>query len=336
MAKRTTMNDIANALGISKNAVSLALRGKGGVSDQLRERVIQTAVEMQYPGISQNVLRGNILALIPRYLGVMTGSLFFHQVCFHMEAYARSRGYQLIISTVSEEEEASLTPPPQLGTIECDGIMTIGNLSLHYCRMIRDLGFRYVMVDQYYDEIEADSVTTTNATGTYLLTRHLIEFGHREIEFFGKRYTTSSLSDRWAGFCKAMDESGLPIRRNSYQDDPFMGKYEEYPVLEHVLETMATLPTAFVCGHDNTAKDIITILDKQGIRCPQDISVVGFDDIQTPEISALQLTTYHTRKAEIARNAVDLFLDGSEHVCRRILIHGKMIQRDSVRQYQTE
>lgn len=339
--KKTTMADIAGTLGISKNAVSLALRGKGGVSDALREKVLSTAREMRYVAPRKTLAPGCILALIPRHLSINSThdlliGTFYQQVCFYMEAYAQSRDYQIIISSVPEAEEQALLPPPLLRNIACTGIVTIGNLSLPYCRMISGLGLRYVMVDQYYDDLPMDCVTSTNITGGYALTRHLIDNGHRRIEYFGKRYTTASLNDRFEGYCRAMNARGLTIRKNAYQQDTASDHANDLALIRKSFQTMETPPTAAVCGHDGTAKDVVEVARELGLRYPEDLSVVGYDDIQSPEVASLALTTYRTRKADIAHSAIDLLLEGDGLPCKRLSIYGEIVYRDSVRAIRAE
>lgn len=331
-AKRVTMADIGQKLGISKNAVSLALRGKEGISDALRERIIETAAEMQYEGFQQNKVQGCILALIPRYLGIREGGGFYHQVCFHMEAYAQSLGFQLIISSVSEEEEEALRPPALLDSITCIGLMTIGNLSQRYCQMISALGMRYVMVDQYYDAMVANSVTTANTAAAYQLTEHLLENGHRNIQYFGMRFRTASLNDRWAGYSRALNEHAIPVQTNSYTLCRDAGKDTmEKTLVRKAFGELEVLPTAIICGHDGTARDVIEIMAEHNLRCPEDISVVGFDNIQHADVLAMNLTTYHTPKENIAHAAIDLFLDTENLLPRKVSIFGEIIYRTSVR-----
>ena len=132
--KKVTLDDIARELDISKNAVSLALRG---ISKELREKVIAKANEMQYQGLGK--VQGCILTLIPqRFTG--EGSSFYHRLCFEMEAYAASLGFQLIISSVSEMDEVQCRPPCLLSAVPCRGVITVGTLSRAYCRMIQKLG----------------------------------------------------------------------------------------------------------------------------------------------------------------------------------------------------
>ena len=328
--KRTTMADIANELGISKNAVSLALRGKEGISEGLRRRIVETASALQYGGLQQQKLRGCILALIPRRLATVESGAFYQQLCFHMEAYAQSQGLQLIISSVSEAEEENPRPPALLGSIRCIGLMTIGNLSKAYCTMIGGLGLRYVMVDQYYDSLIASSVTTANTAGAYQLTEHLIENGHSNIQFFGMRFRTASLNDRWAGYFRAMHDHKLPILRNTVTWCQDAGGATERSLVKSALDQLEALPTAVVCGHDNIARDVILTLGERGLRCPEDVSVVGFDNIQTPEVLALNLTTYHTPKVNIAHTAIDLFMQTENDLPRKVSIFGEIVFRSSV------
>ncbi|MBQ8952962.1 MAG: LacI family DNA-binding transcriptional regulator [Clostridia bacterium] len=326
--KSVTLSDIAKELGVSANAVSLALRGKDGVSDALRERIVKKAREMNYVGMNQ--LQGCILALIPQRIEPAHGSGFYTQLCFQMEAYAASLGYQLIISSVQPADEEALRVPPLLNTIPCAGIITVGNMTREYCKMIQRLGLPYVMADQYYDDVPASSVVTANTSGSYLLTSHLIEKGHTKIQFFGMAFRTSSLEDRWIGYKRAMLQHGLQPLDNQLLR-PAGPMSNEGVLLPQALDALPELPTAFVCGHDATARTVIEILHGRGLRCPDDVSVVGFDDIQSPDLLALQLTTYNTPKKAIAETAVDLVLESDARCPQRIQLYGDVVYRGSVK-----
>ncbi len=330
--KAVTLADIARELGVSSNAVSLALRGKEGVSEALRERIVKKAREMNYS--APEASRSCILALIPhRFSGAddaMYHSSFYHHVCFRMEAYAASRDCQLIISSVSPADEETLRVPPLLSTVPCTGIITVGNLSSGYCRMIRSQGLPYVMADQYYDDVPASSVVTANTSGAYLLTNHLIERGHTNIQFFGMARRTSSLEDRWIGYKRAMLRHGLRPLDNRLLHAQSVDT-DDSVLIPQALDELDSLPTAFVCGHDNTAHTLIRALAARGLRCPEDFSVVGFDDIQTPDVQALSLTTYSTPKKAIAETAVRLVLEGASEETMRIQLYGDVVYRNSVK-----
>ena len=322
-AKAVTLADIAGELGISKNAVSLALRGKDGVSEDLRERVRLKAQEMKYLGV--NKVQGCILALIPQRIARAAGT-FYQRLCFDMEAYAAGFGYQLIISSVSSEDEMACRPPALLGSVACMGIITVGNLSLGYCRMIYSLGIRYVMADQFYDDIPVSSVETANSSASYMLTKRLIENGHRSIQFFGASQRTSSLEERWIGYKRAMRDHQLPILSNRLSDG---SANESQKLIVQTLKELPALPTAFVCAHDVIARDLIDALGRRGLHCPDDFSVVGFDDVQTHEVQALNLTTYRTPYSAIAKTAIELLY--AEDGPKRIQLCGEVVERSSIK-----
>ncbi len=327
--KNVTLADIARELGVSSNAVSLALRGKEGVSDTLRQQVMQTAAKLNYSRSDKP--QGTIIALIPQRIAPLNNNMFYQQLCFEMETYARSLGYLLMICSISEAEEDALVPHPALEVLPCVGVISIGNLSRAYCKMISKLGFRYVMADQYYDDIPVRSVTTANSSGSYLLTQHLIDNGHQRIQFFGQARKTSSLADRWEGYKRAMRDNGLPILHNQFTDTASPNDKAEYLALKEALEALPELPTAFVCGHDMLAKYIADILGARGLTCPDDFSLVGYDNIQDPTFATLELTSYRTPRDIIAKTAVKMVLDNDSPIVARAQFFGEIIYRGSVK-----
>lgn len=329
MPKHVTMEDIANELGVSKNAVSLALRGKEGVGESLRQKIIEKAVSLNYGGMSK--MQQCILALVPTRISLSDQGSFYQQLCFHMEEYAKKLGYQLLICSVTETEEQSLTLPACLNHIDCNKLMTIGNFSLPYCEMINGLGKHYLLVDNYYDSTSVSCITTANLSGAYQLTRHLIENGHKQIQFFGMYRRTSSLRERWIGYMTAMMDHNLPVLHNSFIDQNDVSGMFEPIFIEAAFEQMEQMPTAIVCGHDTTAFWVKTYLEKKGIRCPEDYSIVGFDNIPWPQIEAMNLTTYQTPKVEIAQTAIDYFMQPPVRTPRRIQLFGEIIYRNSVK-----
>ncbi|MBQ5311841.1 MAG: hypothetical protein ILP19_07365, partial [Oscillospiraceae bacterium] len=137
-------------------------------------------------------IAGNIVALIPQRIDTHGGGGgFYQQLCFCMDSFARRLGYLLFTCSVSEYEEDNHILHPILNNVSYKGIITIGNLSREYCRRLSELGTRFVMADQYYDDIIADSINTANSSAGYLLTKYLIERGHKKIQYFGQVRKTS-------------------------------------------------------------------------------------------------------------------------------------------------
>ncbi len=336
MTKKVTMEDIAGRLNISKNAVSLALRNKPGISDKMRENVLKVANELNYGKIPAVPSVLNILALVPGRLSVRTANSFYAQVCFHMESYAKSLGYNLVIASVDPEEEAVCLPPSILKSIDFMGIIAIGNLSYNYITMLAKLGLRILLADQYYPSLPINSVTSANASGGYILTRHLIENGHKAIEYFGQKLFTSSLYDRWIGYSRAMTEAGLVVRENGYHYTRSNHGEEDRRHIESALGKLDEMPTAVFCGNDHIAGELISVLEQKGLSVPDDISVVGFDDLEIPAVIIHQLTTYHTKKAALACTAVDSIIHYQPDPPKNISIYGEPVFRKSVKNIRQE
>ena len=328
--KQTTMQDIATSLGISKNAVSLALSGKPGVSEALRRRVIERADEMNYNLQEKRETGKRLLALLPLHLSnTQPGkSTLFQQLCVYMEAYATSRHNYLVFSSVSREELANLTLPPIMSAINFDAIFPMSVMPLDYCKMLMNLGLPVVMVDSYFDEIPCNSVTTANVSAAYQMTMHLIQMGHKRIEFMGKRSMTASIFDRWEGYCRAMNHAGLPVRMNAYLDDPDENIISPAGIARGIA-SFRDMPTAIVCSHDDEARTVCTLLRMRGFSVPGDVSVTGFDDLPSHDTDSIALTSYRTNTRDIARTAIDMYLDAPPSP-RRVLIFGEPIMRASV------
>ncbi len=328
--KNVTLADIARELGVSSNAVSLAIRGKEGVSESLRKQALQKAEEMGY--FRSDKIAGNIVALIPQRIDTHGGGGgFYQQLCFCMDSFARSLGYLLLTCSVSEYEEENRILHPILNNVSYKGIITIGNLSREYCRRLSELETRFVMTDQYYDDVITDSINTANSSGGYLLTKYLIERGHKKIQYFGQVRKNFSLADRWNGYKRAMRDYGLPILHNRFIDADERDSTHEVEFVRQAIESLEEMPTAFVCGHDYTAKNIRDVLCTKGLTCPEDYSLVGFDNIQDAAIASLDITTYRTPLEQIAETAVRMILDTELIHPHREQIFGEMIIRNSVK-----
>ena len=325
--KAVTLADIARVTGVSVNAVSLALRGKSGVSEEMRRRITRAADEMGYsmPGAGA----GTILALIPqRFFTMDVNSVsFYHGLYFEMQRYSDSRGSKLILSSVPPEDEKALRAPPLIGSVPISGIVSVGNMSESYCRMLQGLGLPFVIADQYYDSVKASCVVTANASAAYALTSHLIELGHTDIQFIESPFRTSSTRDRWIGYMRAMLSHGLHPAENKLMNMKYVDHVSEEMIIE-TLDSLDTLPTAFVCGHDLIAQTVIAQMARRNLRCPEDFSVTGFDNIQSPDVLALNLTTCDTPKLAIAQTAIDLLLSAAQPP-RIIQLYGEVIIRGS-------
>lgn len=329
MMKSVSMRDVGKALGVSAVTVSKALGGKDGVSESVRAQIVQKAKEMgyRYPDSSRSENESHDV-------GVLIGDNFFGENEFYASLYKKlvqkltHAGYFAILEILSERRERELVLPSMVETGKADAIIVLGQLRGEYLQLLSRCGKPLVFLDFYDDRVIADAVVSDGVYGAYCLTDHLISLGHKDIGFIGEMRATSSIMDRYLGYCKAMLLNGLSIRPEWVIPDRDMSR-------EFIdLKLPERLPTAFVCNCDRVAGMLVDKLEGRDIIVPDDVSVVGFDDYIFSSMSSKPLTTFKVDQDGMARAATDMIKDklrGAVRQTGRLIIGGRMIERESVR-----
>lgn len=325
-----TMRDIGKKVGVSAVTVSKALAGKSGVSEEMRQRIIRVATDLGYVNPNtlhtQHARRLDVGILVPDHF--FSGDSFYFTFYRNLVQELSDAGHFGLMELLSQESDRNLELPNLLRSHRVDALILLGQPSQAYVRMIAKQALPVVFLDFYDEGALADAVVGDNTYGTYRLTNHLIKNGHRDIGFVGNARATSSIMDRYLGFYRAMLGQDLPIR-------------EECIVMDRNLEgdlvTMQLpekLPTAFVCNCDLVAHRLIEQLQEMGLRVPEDVSVVGFDDFTIGNSDPSSLTTFRVDRHSMAQMAVKLVSDrcaGLQRPFGRVVVSGQPIYRDSER-----
>ncbi len=338
MAKEVTLKDIAERLNTSTVTVSKALTGQKGVSEQLRSRIVELARELGYqpPRSRKNQEHRksyNIGVLVSEiFLGKY--SSFYARMYQQVASEAMDSDSFTMLESISIEMEQNLEMPRLIRDKKADGIIVIGRLSDSYLSLLRKTDKPTIYLDFMDERRGTDAVITDNFYGTYYLTNYLIGRGHRDIAFVGTISATGSIMDRFLGYQKAMLEHSLTVKeeyvigdRDKVTGDMDMNKYFKLP---------RQLPTAFVCNCDLTASVLVEKLDKQGIRVPRDVSVVGFDNFLHPGVCYVGITSYEVDMTQMARRAVHNLIHKLEHEFYHkgiTVVEGRLIEKESVRDY---
>lgn len=328
------MSDLAEKLGISTVAVSKALNNQKGVSEELRARVKALAEELGYHSPAQlRRMQGkagyNIGVLIPtQYLG--GSDAFYWKLYQEVTARSMKKDCFVLLELLTNEDAQAQHLPKLITENKADGLIIIGKPPFNYAHCLKAAWNKPIIYLDFYDsDIAADSVLSNSFYGTFLLTQHLIEMGHKDIGFVGTLLATDSITDRYLGYTKAMLEHRLPIEPQWILPDRDEKTGEELPITlpEH-------MPTAFLCNCDRTASMLIRQLEKEGYRVPEDVSVVGFDDYLSAGLINIGLTTYAVDLHEMAHLAVRGILrriNGETWKKGMHITDGVLTLRDSVR-----
>lgn len=331
MPKAVRLTDIATLMEVSTVTVSKALSGKEGVSDEIRAKIRECAAEMGYKGVGtkKKILKGgtgNVGVLIPKRFLDRANS-FYWEMYQKIVSRLLSGGYYGILEVLEPEDEKDLTPPRMLLDGKTDGLIIIGQLRKEYRDFLYSDGFGPLMFLDSYDSINGkDSVISDGYYGMYAMTNYLISMGHRDICFVGTVGVTSSISDRYFGYCRAMNENGLAVT-------PDMVVPDRDESGRCFITLPERLPTAFACNCDYTAFDLIATLKENGVRVPEDVSIVGFDDYLFSNKSIPAITTYAVDMEGMTRTCVDQLLKkihNKAHASNLRIISGRLVVKDSV------
>lgn len=337
MSKKISMQDIADKLGLSKNTISLALRGMPGISDQTRKLIFDTVKEYGYeykkkPSDFSKAASGNICLILSK--STMKSADFFSYIQFGIENEAKINNLNVFLYCYDEGDDDFETPICiKEGMIS--GIITLGRISEKNINSIISFGLPVVMVDHYFDRINTDCVLTDNITGGFLATMHLIRCGHTEIGFSGNINASVSFYDRYLGYLKALKTYSLRTENTNMLIEKSMDAIISNGIHEAVneLSSISKMPTAFFCCNDVEAIALYKAFSAMGLSIPGDISIIGFDDTEAAVNVTPELTTMHVEKDWMGRKAVRKLLSKMETdtVAEKLLISSYLIERNSVR-----
>lgn len=332
MSKLVKMSDIAKELGISTVTVSKALSDQKGVSEELRIRIKQVALDLGY---RKSVAKTDNNAKSISIGVIVPNSYMTKYETFYWEMYqavlmnAAEQNSFVMLEALSTEDERACVPPKLLKENRVDAVIILGVLGDRYLKMLREhYSYPTVYLDFYSMSIKEDSVISNSFYGTYQVTNYLFEKGHKKIGFLGSILATSSITDRYFGYAKSLLEHGIEINKEWVIDDRDEERhcYEEVPLPKE-------MPTAFVCNCDLVATKLINTLRNANYRVPEDVSVVGFDNYLQPGHLDIPLTTYAVDIEAMANSAVKLILKkmaGRETSKGMHMVEGHFIERESV------
>lgn len=348
MAKKVTMQKIADHLGVSKFVVSKALSGKGGVNEATRERVIQAASQLGYFTQKNSYLqpvvraasvspedrsRQSVLVLMPNIRSQTQDSVYWGRIIDGIALALDAEGVGMVIISEQRPEHFAHVLNPN-GIL---GLIGVGQISTSMLLEVRRIGVPMVLIDHEDPLIPSDTVFVGNVDAMGRLTNHLIGIGHRSLHFIGNIRYSRSFRDRWIGFRSALEENGIqpqdqndPMLLMESGEEGIFGESFQQWAKERI--ESGTMPTALVCANDMIALGVGGVLRELGWSIPGKTAVTGFDNIDDAFRAVPPLTTVHVPKEAMGRAAVDKLLNriqGPAAPLMKLLISADVVHRDS-------
>jgi DNA-binding LacI/PurR family transcriptional regulator len=305
-ARRPKMADVAAKAGVSRALVSLVFRDAPGASEQTRQRVFDVAREIGY---RPNIAARTLASSRTKTLGVMlTIRNPFHadlvEACY---AEADRIGYDLVLSTTVPTRNEERAVDALLGH-RCEALILFGpKASSEYLTRL-SVEHRVVTISRKVSGAAIDSVHTAEAKGVRKAIDYLVGLGHRDIVHVDGGSGPGAV-ERKRGYCAAMRKHGLSAHTRVIPGDHTENSGSRAAEL---LLSEEELPTAVLAANDRCALGLLDTLHKAGLKVPQDISVVGYDDSRAAMLSHIGLTTVHQNADELARQAIQAAVERIE------------------------
>jgi DNA-binding LacI/PurR family transcriptional regulator len=304
-----TIKDIARAAGVSHPTVSRALNNHPGISITTRERIKKLAEQMGY--VPNATARG-LKTSRTRALGVILRQIddpFWSEVLDGVDSVLHPAGYSLFIASTHMERQREKEVVQAMVQRGVDGVILLApQFSEEQCHLLKTYGLPMVMVNNEGAGECQYLIYNDDEYGARLVTKYLIDLGHRKIAYLGNQYGGLTNNNRLAGFQMEMGIAGIEIEEeyiyHAVAGNPSGGREGvEY------LESLSYLPTAIVCYNDFLAAGVYNKLYEKGLKIPDDISVTGFDNIFISAYLSPPLTTLHQCKFELGKGAAETMIE---------------------------
>lgn len=306
-----TIRDMAKKIGVSPATVSLVLNNKPGLSEQTRMRVKKSleamgvSLEQYAPSIQKSML----FVVYRKHGADRRHTPFFPQVYSQIiegvEWKARLLGFSIKIFYLDEHNFSQQAE--HLAKMEFEGMLILATELDKYQITMLETGKPLVLLDTYIEECVHPAVIIHNESGVMQAVGHLKELGHRRIGYLHVIHNANNFMERYYGFLRAMDQYGLELTPDDIcQISTNEGGEAVYEVLKQYFQTHLDRPTAFFADNDIIASYALKVCKQLDIRVPEDLSIIGFDNIGLAELLDPPLTTIDTPKYDLGQSAVAL------------------------------
>ncbi len=337
MVQKPTIKDIAKKAKVSSTAVSIALNGRSGVSEKTRRRILKIAENMHY---RPNLVAKSLISHYTRTIGLIIPNItdpFYPEIQRGVEKIADESGYAVIASNTYGILEAERRSIDILRSRGVDGIIltTVEIDDPHIKSLVED-DFPFVLISRYSMAPELTNkmnyVVADNYAGGYQAIEHLYRLGHDRIAIIEGPKKTSTAIQKTDGALKAMKNFGLKPDPGLIVECGYV-REKAYEATKRLLSGKNHRPSAFFCQDDNMALGAREAILGAGLKLPEDIALVGNDDIDTASLSGIDLTTIRQNQYEMGSLGVKILVDRIEGttpaMVNKVVLEAKLVIRKS-------
>ncbi|TKJ47524.1 LacI family transcriptional regulator [Candidatus Aerophobetes bacterium Ae_b3a] len=306
-----TLRDIAKKADVSATTVSRALNNKPDVSSKTKDKILRIAKNLGY---TSNLLAKSLRSRKSKTIGVVLTDIsnpFFAAIAKGIESAAHKRGYSIILCNTDEKYEKEEEALQVLVEKRVDGLL-ITPVQKEYQDILRikERRIPLVSIARHFDTIETDSVVSDDVLGGFLATEYLIKKGHKRILYISGPLHVSSASERLKGYKRALKKYKIPFKEKLVRGyTAKMGK--AYTLTRRILKEKLDF-TAIFTFSDFLALGVMKAIREEKLKIPDDVAIVGYDDIEFASALEIPLTTVHMPKYRLGTEGTNMLIDEIE------------------------
>ncbi|WP_257797309.1 HTH-type transcriptional repressor PurR [Aggregatibacter actinomycetemcomitans] len=328
-----TIKDVAKMAGVSTTTVSHVINKTRFVAAETKQQVLQAIKDLNYsPSAVARSLKVNTTKSIGMIV-TTSEAPYFAEIIHAVEEHCYRQGYSLFLCNTQNNAEKIKNHLVMLAKKRVDGILVMCS---EYLQDPQDLLTAFssipMVVMDWGPNAHTNIIQDNSFDGGYLATKHLIENGHKNIGIIAGELNKTTAKTRYEGFVHAMQEAGLAINPNWVMEG-FFEPEDGYECMNKILR-QETLPTAVFCCNDVMALGAISAIGEKGLCVPDDISIIGYDNIHASRFYSPPLITIHQSKSRLSVQAVNLLFERINHKSdqrKTIEIHPELVIRKSVK-----
>jgi len=343
--KRITIVDVAKRAGVSKGTVSAVINAKNSVRPATRDYILNIMKELNFrpKGVARNLKNGNV----DKTIGVIIKDLnypFYTSIAYGVKEYANSKGYSVIITSSENDHESEKKFSHLFSTKDIKGTIIApiveGTAEIEHLFKLKMINYPFVLLEDVKG-IQANVVAIDNIKAIKKAVKYLIDNGHTKIVHFAGPPNSSHTQERIEGFRHAFSERTLVYNKNmivsigSNYEESFSNAIKYFKRIKK-----NDYPTAIVCFNDQQALAVMAVLKELKIKVPDDISIIGNDDISYANIYPVPLTTIRAPQHEIGTKAAEILIRNIESAIvlpmEKVILDTEFIIRESSKVLKTK
>jgi DNA-binding LacI/PurR family transcriptional regulator len=303
-----TIKDIAKRAGVAPSVVSRALNHKYGVKETTRKLIFRIAEEIDY---YPNAAARSLVTRKRETIGIFMADIsqpYYSQIIKGMEYAASQTGYTLLFSNSFESLEHGKVFSKMVESGRVDGLIIVGsnNKDKNFIPFLIEREVPFVLVERNFSDPRVHCIWVDNIEGSYLATKYLIEKGHRRIAHISGNLDFQVALDRLEGYKKALAEYEIPFAEELIATGKFFC-HDGYTAMKELLSYEPRCTAVFV-SNDSMAYGALQALHEAGIKVPDNMAVIGYDDLEFSTLTNPPLTTIRQPRYEMGSKALETLI----------------------------